>query len=270
MRIKKIQEKGQTLVMIIMLSVLALSVGIAVSNRFIKTLKDISESDNSSRARAVAEALVERLLLVSNDTLGDYVNFGSCQAACILEINGFLGQTVRADATLSFAGASADPYEMAGKNGEVSQLMLNGYATGSSVDVCWSGTASIYASYIYDQSGVIAANIYAYNPVGYSGNINGFSDASALHGYPNCFNVSTSYTPKVLRTKPINADATIIIVPAGGHSLPSQGILITSSGRAGNAVKVVKVLKSSASAPEYMDFVIYQKSTTDPLSNRPN
>lgn len=270
MRIKKIQEKGQTLVMIIILSVLALSVGVVVSNRFIKTLKDVSESDNSSRARAVAEALVERLLVVPNDTLSGYINFGSCGNVCILEINGFLGEVVRADATLSFAGASADPYEMTGKNGEVSQLMLVGYATNSSVDVCWSGTASLYASYIYDQSGVITANIYAYNPVGYTGYINNFSDAVALHGYPNCFTVSTPYTPKVLRIKPINADATIIVVPAGGHSLPSQGILITSIGRAGNAVKTIKVLKSSASAPEYMDFVIYQKSTTDPLSNRPN
>ncbi len=270
MRMKKIQEKGQTLVIMVIISALALSVGVVVSNRFIKTLRDVSESDNSSRARAVAEALVERLLVVSNDTLGDYINFGSCGTACSLEINGFLGQAVRADAALSFAGASADPFEMAGKNGEVSQLKLNGYVTNSSLDVCWSGGASIYASYIYDQSSGTAANIYAYNPVGYSGYINNFSDALALHGYPNCFTVSTPYTPKVLRIKPINADTSIVIVPSGGHSLPSQGILITSIGRAGNAVKTVKVLKSSASAPEYMDFVIYQKSTTDPLSNRPN
>ncbi|MFH1899048.1 MAG: hypothetical protein ABIJ82_01065, partial [Patescibacteria group bacterium] len=134
----------------------------------------------------------------------------------------------------------------------------------------WSGGASVYASYIYDQSGVIAVDIYAYNPVGYTGYINNFSDAISSHGYPNCFTVSTPYTPKVLRIRPINVDATIIIVPSGGHSLPSQGVLITSIGRAGDAVKTVKVLKSSASAPEYMDFVIYQKSTTDPLSNRPN
>lgn len=264
------KEKGQTLVMIIILSVIALSVGVVVSNRFIKTLRDVSQSDNSSRARAVAEALVESLLVVPNDTLGDYINFGSCQTACTLELNGFLGEAVKANATLSFAGASADPYEMTGKDSEVSQLMLGGYGTDSSVDVCWSGSASMYASYIYDQSGVIATNIYAYNPVSYDGYINNFSDAIALHGYPNCFTVPTPYTPKVLRIKPINSDATIIIVPAGGHSLPGQGILVTSTGKAGNAVKVVKVLKSSASAPEYMDFVIYQKSTTDTLSNRPN
>jgi hypothetical protein len=224
MKNKKIREKGQTLVIMIILSVLALSVGIVVSSRFIKTLRDVSEADNSSRARAVAEALVERLLLVPNDTLGDYINFGSCDTACTLEINGILGQVVRADATLSFAGASADPYEMAGKNGEVSQLSIAGYPTGSSVDVCWSGQASLYASYIYDQSGVIASDIYAYNPVGYSGNINNFSGSTALHGYPNCFTVSTRYTPKVLRIKPINSDATIVVVPGSSNTIPSQGL----------------------------------------------
>lgn len=267
---KNTKVKGQTLVVIIILSVLALSVGITVSSRFVKTLRNVSEFDDSSRARAVAEALVERLLVIPNDTLEDYINFGSCGDSCTLEITGFLGQVVNASATLSFTGASDDSYEMIGKNGEVSQLKLDGYETSSSVDVCWSGDASMYASYIYDQSGIIKANIYAYNPVGYSGYINNFSNASALHGYSNCFTVSTSYTPKVLRIKPINSDATIIIVPAGGRSLPSQGILITSVGRAGNAIKTIKVLKSSSSSPEYMDFVIYQKSTTDPLSNRPN
>ena len=267
---KRTQEKAQTLVIMIILSVLALSVGVVVSNRFMRTLKDISESDNASRARATAEALVERLLLVPNNTLGDYINFGNCGAVCALEIGGFLGQPVTANATLSFAGASADPYEMNGINGEVSQLSLGGYTTNSSVDVCWTGTASMYASYIYDQSGVIGSSIYAYNPVSYSGNLNGFSNATALHGYPNCFTVSTVNTPKVLRIKPINADATVVVVPAAGRTLPSQGILITSTGKAGNAVRVVKVLKSSASAPEYMDFVIYQKSGSDPLSNRPN
>jgi len=265
----KSREKGQTLVVVIIIMVLALMVGVMVSNRFIRTLRNLSETDNSSRARATAEALVERLLLETNGTLEGYINFNNCGSNCTLEISGFLGPPVTAKADLSFSGASTEPFQISGRDGEMSQVLLGGYESGSSVDVCWSGDASIYASYIYDQSGVIGSKPYAYNPVNYMGLPNGFSDAT-VGIYPNCFTVTTSHTPKVLRIKPLNSDAYIFVVPIGGRTIPSQGIVITSTGKAGNTTKTVQVLKSTAFAVDYLDYVIYQKSALDPLSNRPN
>jgi len=148
--------------------------------------------------------------------------------------------------------------------------MLSGYPTDGTVDLCWNTAASIYASYIYEQSSLVKSAIYAYNPLGYSGFPNGFSNAASAHGYLNCFTVTATGTPRVIRTKIFNADTSVFALPNGGATLPSQGVLITSTGRAGNAVRVVKVLKSTAAAPEFLDFVIYQKSPSDPLSNRPN
>jgi len=266
----KAKEKGQTLVAIVILMVLALTVGVVVSNRFIKSLRDISQSDSSSKALAVAEAAVERMLLLSNETLEGYINFNNCGSACVLEITGVLGQKVRADVTLSFIGASNEPFQLKGEEGQVSQVSLSGYTSGSTLSVCWDDNSSLYASYIYDQSGVIKSNIYAYNPVGYTGFSNGFTNASPSLGHQNCFNITAVNTPKLLRIKPFSSDPLIYVIPSGGQNLPSQGILITSTGRAGNAIRVVKVLKATSSAPEYFDFVIYQKSQTEPLSNRTN
>jgi len=267
---EKRKEKDQTLVAILVLMVLALTVGVVVSNRFIKSLKDISQSDNSSKALAVAEAAVERILLLPNETLEGYINFGNCSSDCVLEITGVLGQKVRADVSLSFIGASNEPFQLKGKEGEVSQVSLSGYTSGSTLGVCWDDDASIYASYIYEQSGVIKSNVYAYNAIGYSGFDNGFTEATSSQGHQNCFNVIASNTPKLLRIKPFLSDPVIYVIPSGGQNLPSQGVLITSTGRAGSAIRTVKVLKSMSSAPEYFDFVIYQKSYTDPLSNRTN
>ena len=267
---KDLREKGQTLIAIVVLMVLALSVGIVISNRFIKSLKSFSESDNASRALAVADAAVERMLLLPNSSLENYINFNNCGSNCVVEISGMFGQKVRADVTLSFAGASANPFEMKAKDGEVTQLMLSGYPTNGTVDLCWNSMASIYASYIYEQSNLVQSSIYAYNPVGYLGFSNGFSNASSAHGYLNCFTVTATGTPRVIRIKIFNADTSVFAIPNGGATLPSQGVLITATGRAGNSVRVVKVLKATASAPEFLDFVIYQKSTSDPLSNRPN
>ncbi|MFH1648628.1 MAG: hypothetical protein ABIA11_02795, partial [Patescibacteria group bacterium] len=79
----------------------------------------------------------------------------------------------------------------------------------------------------------------------------------------------TSNTPEMVRLKAFYSDSYIYVIPNETQTIPSQGIIITSTGRAGNAIKSVSVLKSSAMAPEYFDYVIYQKSEDDPLSNRP-
>jgi len=264
------KQNGQTLVIVIFVMVVALTVGITVSSRYIKTLRNLSESDNSTRALAVAEAAVERMLIVPSETLEGYINFNNCGAECVLEIYGESDYRARADVTLSFAGSSNELFEIKVSEGDMYQLFLNGYQSGTTLDVCWDSMAPIYASYIYENSGNVLSEVYAYNPIGYAGVSNGFSEASPLHGYANCFTVTASGTPDVLRVKPYNEETYLYFVPSGGQNIPNQGIMITAVGRSGNAVRTVKVLKTEGSVPEYFDYVMYQKSSDAPLSNRPN
>ena len=264
------KQKGQTLVIVLFIMVVALTIGIIISNRFIKTLRDISQSDSSSRALAVAEAAIENILLVPQETLEDYVNYGSCGEDCVLEISEEPGYRARADVALSFAGASNDPYSIKIEEGSTYQLFLDGYGSGSVVNICWDNNSSIYSSYIYENAGLISSKIYVFNPVGYSGEENGFLEATSLYGHTSCFLVDTVGIPKLLRVKAYNEDALVYFIPAEGQSIPSQGILIKSVGRSGDAVKVVEVLKTEGAAPEYFDYVLYQKSEDSPLSNRNN
>jgi hypothetical protein len=249
--------------------VLALSIGITVSSRYIKTLRDISESDNAARALAAAEAAVENILMVSDEELEQYIATGTCDI-CTLQITGESNYKARADVELSHAGLSDDFFDVRVNEGEVYQLSLVGYGSNSTVDVCWDGLASVYTSYIYEQSPDFFTEIYAYNPIGYSGDPNGFTEAVSLNGHENCFSVSTIGTPRLLRVRPFSEETFFYFYPASGQSIPSQGILITSVGRSGNAVRTVKVLKTTGVVPEFFDYVIYQKSLTDPLSNRPD
>ena len=263
-------EKGQTLIIAVIIMAIALAVGVTVSSRFMSTLKNISESDNSSRALAVAEAAIENILIVPQETLEGFINFNNCGSTCVLEISGQSNYRARADVSLSFAGGSNEPYSIKIHNGEVYQLSLNGYNSDSVVDVCWDSIASVYYSYIYESAGAILSDIYSYNPIGYAGAQNGFSEAVSLHGHTNCFSVTALGTPRVLRVKPYNEDTFVYFVSSGGQNIPSQGILITSVGRSGDAVKTVQVLKTTGAVPEYFDYVIYQKSSDIPLSNRPD
>lgn len=267
---QKQNESGQTLIIAIIIMILALTIGVMVSNRYISTLKNISESDNSSRALAVAEGAVENILIVPQETLEGFINYNNCGSTCVLEISGQSNYRARADVSLSFAGGSNEPYLIKIPNGQVYQLSLNGYTSGTLIDVCWDGIASVYASYIYESAGAVMSDIYSYNSIAYAGAQNGFSEAVSLHSHPNCFSVTALGTPRVLRVKPYNEDTFVYFVPSGGQNIPSQGILITSVGRSGDAVKTVQVLKTTGAVPEYFDYVIYQKSPDIPLSNRPD
>ncbi len=267
---QKQNERGQTLIIAIIIMVLALTIGVTVSNRYLSTLKNISESDNSSRALAVAEAAIENILILPQETLEEFINYNNCGSTCVLEISGQSNYRARADVSLSFAGGSNEPYVIKIPNGEIYQLSLNGYNSDSAVDVCWDSMASVYASYIYESSGAVLSEVYSYNPIGYVGAANGFFEATSSHGHTNCFLVTASGTPRVLRVKPYNEDTFLYFIPSEGQNIPSQGILITSVGRSGDAVKTVQVLKTTGAVPEYFDYVIYQKSPDIPLSNRPD
>jgi len=75
-------EKGQTLVIVFMMMIIALSIGLSVSSRYIKSLGILSRADNSARAHAVAEAAIEHLLLLPIATLESYAQNGTCGADC--------------------------------------------------------------------------------------------------------------------------------------------------------------------------------------------
>lgn len=264
---KFLNESGQTFVAIVLLMVIALTVGVAISTRFIKTLHGITGSDDSSKALHVAEAGIEKMLILSNDTLEDYITYGNCAENCILTIEDSNGHNLTATIELSYIGESTDPFVLELTPTSTKQVLLTGYGTNQNLSVCWDTSASIYASYIYDESGETKQDIYAYNPVSYSGDTNGFSNAVAAQGHANCFTYSAKATPRMLRIKSVYNTANVYVIPTAGQILPRQGILIESTGRFRSAVKKVSVVKSEATMPGIFDYALYQKSETDTLSN---
>ena len=75
-------QKGQTLVIVLLVMILALATGLIVSNRVIQGFKRSVKIDSSVRALGVAEALVERILTLNSGTLDDYIANNSCGSAC--------------------------------------------------------------------------------------------------------------------------------------------------------------------------------------------
>ncbi len=260
-------QKGQTVLAMIVLMIIALMVGVTVSDRFIKGLRAITSSDNTTKAVAVAEAAIERLLVLPTETLEDFITFNNCGTSCYLEITDVNGQKLIANVTLSHMGASSDPYPLSLRESETTELSLVGYTSGQGISVCWNGEQSVTGMYIKTVSGATNAEPFAYNSTTSAHPENNFLTASSLYGYQNCFTLTASDTPLSIRLKSAYAPVDVDVLPAPGYTIPAQGIRIDSVGQVGEARKTVTVIKSDPFVPAIFDYVIYQKSDTDALSN---
>jgi hypothetical protein len=260
-------QKGQTFVVVVVIMLIAMSVGIASSSRFLISLRSIVSSDNVTKAQGVAEAAIERLLLQSSETLTGYINNNNCGSNCTLTIIDTTGQQLTATVVLSLLGNTSDKYSLAINESESASVNLTGFPTGKTVYACWNGTTSIQGMYIYSQSGVIKATPFAYNSVLAYNTGNNFAASSANFGYANCFGTVASETPLAIRYRSLYGRTDLDVLPESGYTIPIQGIKMVSTGKAGGAVRKITVVKSNSYTPVYFDFALYQKTWDTSLSN---
>ena len=266
------KEDGQILVIIVIVMVVSITLGVSVSTSFLKRINRFSSVDTLSRAGGVAEAAVEKLLLKDIATLSSYIQNNTCGADCSLQITGIDGLTATAVVQLSYLGNSSSNFEINLKQSEAHEVNLGGYPDSRNLSVCWNTPASgdypsIFANYIYGTSGSYKVDSYAYNTVGSLNSGNGFTAAAANNGYSNCFSITGRQNPQLLRLKTIYADVDAVIISAQGTVFPKQGILIESIGTVAGVSKKITVKKMYESVPYEFDYIIYQKSLSEPLSN---
>lgn len=268
--LKKIHknQKGQTLVIVFMMMVIALSIGIAISSKYIKSLGILSRSDNSARAHAVAEAAIEHILLLPIATLDNYAQNGTCGADCYLEITSAEGQVMTANVELSKLGNTTDPFLVDLEQTSSAQVNLAGYPNNTNINVCWNGAdMSVQSIFIHGTLGNYEADAMSYNPTTTTHGDNNFDMATPLLGYSHCFTFNSQTSPAMLRLKALYEDGSAVIIPSGGANLPVQGILIESTGHVGSSQKKVSVIITDPILPALFDYAVYQRSTTEPLSN---
>jgi len=262
------KQEGQTLVIVFVMMVLALSIGIAVSSKYIKTVGIISRGDNTARAHAAAEAAIEHILLLPISTLENYAQNGTCGADCTLQIDSGDGQTITATVELSRLGNSSDPFLVELSEDSSSQVSLTGYQDNTNLSVCWNeSNMSVQSIFIHGTQGDYDAESMSYNPTTTTHSDNNFDMASPAMGYNHCFTFNSQTDPAMLRMKAVYQEGSVMVIPSGGANLPTQGILIESIGVAGQSEKKVSVIITDPILPTNFDYVLYQKSTTEPLSN---
>lgn len=283
MKFLSAQLKGQTLVIILLGTSVALTVALAVSVRTISTLKQTTTSSQAQQALAAAEAGAEVALGYLKDGTCTQANLAACNISTPIVLS---GSSTQYSVLTTATGSSTDPYLMDLAKDNTQEVKI-GPSTVSSANICWwdpnldgtETTNALEVIYVND-SGVMTK--YAYNGVGPSP-ANGFTSTpigptqvtipsnGKKINFNRCQNnVSVGYSDptktRILRLKAFYSSFSATVVP--NNSLPAQGFQITSTGQTsdGSVKKAVRVTKSLPSLPGIFDFAIYSGSSSQPLS----
>lgn len=275
-------ERGQTLLFVVVALTVALAIGISVSTRTISSVRRSTSTDTSSRVYSAAEGGIEWFLRQSEDTLsslsdGDNSSGTECPTgttdyegddkSCFItyvaaDNDNITSRAIVDVSTFTFnnpVGTTPNYYWFYLNSGEVKEVRIDGYM--QNLRICWTGQdASVLPDLYY--------YYYADNPAhsprkGILRNMNGThtADEGASAGlvinavntpYPlldfvNCATISIpSQQYYGLRLKSMYGPAKVGIFDiSGSHDLPAQGYIINSTGELyeNQTIKTVKKLK---------------------------
>ena len=272
------QKRGQTVIILLLIMVVALTIGLTLASRAILEKKTSTSVEQSERAYAAAEAGVEEALSRDLPSLlggGSTGQFGT---------GGEYSYTV--------TGADSPVYEPNKRvaQDDVIQLDLASY-TGDGITICWvsndaadqADPASLEITIIYGNAPGYGIEKWAYNA---TARTNGFTDASLSacslsgvltpqeHTFSHGITINPSSSPafpaspKLVRIKPLyNGTYIVVASQPGGPALPAQVFTIRSEGTAGDVTRTVEVERSFATLPAIFDHVLFNGNTAQALGD---
>jgi len=246
-------QKGQILLIVILVMVVTLTVGLSVVSRTITNLRTTKEDETSQKAFSAAEAGVEQIINSSNTAItGSLTNDSSFSTTRISTASTFV----------PLNGANPIP-----KN-DGADVWLSTYPTYASL---FTGTVTVYwgqsnelcsdtssntqaALEIVVISGSVAAPVtthYALDPCSARASVNNFTSTTppgTVNGqtYPHSYQLSIT-SGLIMRVIPLYSSAVVVV--NGSSSLPIQGEKIESTGTSGTTKRKIVVTKSYPKLP---------------------
>lgn len=279
-------SRGQVLLFIMVVTVITLGMGIAVSQRAISSISRSSRSDSSLRSLAAAEAGAEHFLGYSFEELSTLSSICKDETSSLANITDCViylpyDGSVNARAIVTVAKAdTTSAYKFYGLDSmQVQQLTLTGYGK-YPVDVCWKHSdrdEKADLSYILiDKDGKMTKGYIrtSGSKTQVSSTPSSFiQNAVANHvvgeDYDNCAKIETNVAglsdPYILRFRPVRGNISYGTFLASVYSsgFPSQGYTITSIGELDVDTdqpirRVVKVTRTFPYASaSFFDFAIF-------------
>jgi len=274
----KFNQRGQTLIFVLLIMVIALGVGISISSRTISTVRRTTNIDSSSRALAAAEAGVESYLSKSVSTLDTLAGAAGCTSQSTPQnytVAGTDGISTTAEVVIGRYGcvtAAGDPYIYNLERDRVLELKTAGSTFPLELNICFSSPASGDSSSLYYLL-ISGTPNYTVRKTGYNQGLsatgNNFISLPSIGG-KSCFALTIPSDSQLLRLQSLYNSSTIT-VGANTGSLRYQGFTITSTatiGTTGATVagaedrvkRTVRATRSLPYLPAAFNFAIFSDS----------
>lgn len=271
-------SKGQALLFVVVVTAIALTVGVNLSSRTISSVSRAARTDLSSMARAAAEGGAEKFLSadVDLDALANLCTNGvrtTNPSDCVVQYNDAANAGVPMQAVIKVERldgfTSSDRFTFVLNNGVTKEINLDGY-TQNSIDVCWDnqGTNDIYY-FGYNEGGATIKGVLDRN----SGlDVGGETSVSGDCGNVDLTDINTNMLGLRLTSVGTANSINGQVLPTGGATLPTQGFRITSVGELtsdpdNNPKATVVVLRSIPYLPGFFNFGIYSDSSFELFPN---
>ncbi len=256
-------EKGQAFLIVVLVMVVALTVGLSVASRSITNLRTSTEEANSQKALAAAEAGIEQAIK-NNASIGEssFANNATYQTD-ITQVNGINMLLYGGNPVLQDNGIDIWLSEYSANSANLFTTNLwTGNLTikwGVSSDSC--SNAAIEFVLIYGSKVSPQVKRYAFDPCLTRKNVNNFTSATSARSttsgkdfyYEAQIPVSSGLIGRVV---PLYANTPFALT--GNIALPSQGSTVTSVGKSGGTERKVNVFQGYPEIPsEYFLYNLF-------------
>lgn len=281
-------QKGQIIVIVLLVTLIALSLGLVVTQKTITDVTTSTQNDQASRAFSAAEAGIERAYTLSPGVTATIppTDFDNQASADNIQASNSLPSGTDAleyppigrEAVANFWLSQAGNPDVSSYTGSTVNLYF-----GNSTQSPSEPKPAVEITFFYkDGSGNFQSFSEFYDSDSTRATTNGFTPAS-LNGSVNIFNLTTftpgqastfyAYVPNVsiypgvcsgcnpilarVRLLYSTSNQKIALGPVGTQTLPAQANAYQSTGKAGQSQKSLKVFKESYVVPHFFDFAIF-------------
>lgn len=257
-------EQGQALLIVVLVMVVALTIGLSIASKTITNLRTSTEEANSQKALAAAEAGVEQAiknnLSIATQSLPNKTTYKTDITpvlGTIFLMNG--GNPVLQDngADLWLSDYSTDPAKLYNNSWSGRSLTIR---WGTSTDAC--SNAALEVVIISGNKLSPTSKRYAFDPCASRAGANHFNpvalNRNSISGKDFYYqaNINDISSPLLGRVIPLYFNTPIGIV--GDVALPSQGSTITSVGTSGTTTRKVNVFQGYPEIPsEYFQYTLF-------------
>nr|MBI5456076.1 hypothetical protein [Candidatus Levybacteria bacterium] len=277
-------QKGQTLLVIVLIMVVALTVGLSLASRTITNIRNTREQVSSQKALSAAEAGIERAIkkasctgLCAEGVFSGNTNYSTTVTQVLGDLSFLLngGKIVsKNDATYVWVTSPLDQNNL-WQNPWSGNLTIYWGNPGEDCNNASNRPAALEVAVISGTVGAPVMTRRALDPcptrVATSNNFNVDSSLISANStkisnvtplYKAVFCIGTAGCPiagkgLLVRINPIYADS---VIGAAGAGLPSQGVTITSTGTSDDNIKrTVTVFQGYPEVPaEFFPYILFQ------------